>query len=364
MEELLARIDAAPGEELPIDTEADSFHHYFEKVCLFQIATGGAAFLVDPLAPGLSLAPLFARLAERTLLLHGADYDLRLLYRGYGFRAREVFDTMIAAQLLGEKELGLSALLTKRLSITLDKAHQRADWSERPLSADMRAYAAADVLYLPALVAALREELALKDRLEWHREECARLVAIEMRPAEDDPENDWRIKGANGLSSKERAFLKAFWTVREERAKELDRPPFRVLTNDKLIHGTRLAAKGERDIALVFPGPRPLPSSFARALREALEAARAQPPADWPGMKRGEKAEADPQLERAVDALRKKRDAAALALGMDPVVVAPKAAVAALARAQLRRGNDGASPATLAAESGVSRWRAEILLST
>jgi len=120
--------------------------------------------------------------------------------------------------------------------------------------------------------------------------------------------------------------------------------------------------EGQRDIALVFPGPRPLPGSFARKLKEALEAARALPAADWPGMKRGEKAEADPQLERAVDALRKKRDAKALALGMDPVVVAPKAAVAALARAQLRLGT-AESPATLAAESGVSRWRADVLLS-
>jgi len=128
--EVLDRIDATKG-PLALDTEADSFHHYFEKVCLIQIATEDRVFLVDPLVPAstLDLSPLMERLSTRLLLLHGADYDLRLLNRTYGFRASAIFDTMIAAQLLGEPEIGLAALLGKHMGVTLDKTNQRADWS-------------------------------------------------------------------------------------------------------------------------------------------------------------------------------------------------------------------------------------------
>lgn len=356
---LLDRLDTEPAAPVALDTEADSFHHYYEKVCLVQVGLGADAFLADPLA-GVDLAPLFARLAGRALLLHGADYDLRLLYRGYGFRTSDLFDTMIAAQLLGEKEIGLAALLAARVGVSLDKAHQRADWSERPLSSSMTAYAAADVVHLPALAASLRADLEAKGRLPWHAEECARLAQTAFpgeRPA--DTENDWRIKGSNGVSDKERAFVRALWEVREARARALDRPPFRILTNERLLAAAALAARGERDLTKLFPGPRPLPSPFAHALKAALEAAAALEPADWPKPRRGERAEADPALERDVDALRKMRDAKAVALGLDPGVLGSRAALTAAAR--VRRAHGRVTPQLLADEAGLSRWRAEIL---
>ena len=356
---LLARLDAEPGAPVALDTEADSFHHYYEKVCLVQVGLGADAFLVDPLA-GVDLAPLFARLQARPLLLHGADYDLRLLFRGYGFRATSLFDTMIAAQLVGEKEIGLAALLTARAGVTLDKAHQRADWSERPLSPSMAAYAAADVVHLPALVASLTADLVAKGRLAWHAEECARLAETAF-PSERaaDTENDWRIKGSNGVSDKERAFVRAFWEVREARARALDRPPFRVLTNERLLAAAALAAKGERELAQLFPGPRPLPGPFAQALKGALEAAAAVAPADWPKPRRGERAETDPALERDVDALKKARDAKAVALGLDPGFLGSRAALTAAAR--VKRAHGRLTPELLATEAGLSRWRAELL---
>ena len=140
-------LDQRPAADVALDTEADSFHHYFEKACLLQLAWDGTAYLVDPLAP-LDVPALLERLAPRRLLMHGADYDLRLLFRGYGFRATSLFDTMLAAQLLGEKEIGLAALLSARAGVTLDKTHQRSDWSARPLAPPMVAYAASDVLHL------------------------------------------------------------------------------------------------------------------------------------------------------------------------------------------------------------------------
>ncbi|HQR47070.1 MAG TPA: ribonuclease D [Thermoanaerobaculia bacterium] len=274
---LLARLDALPAEPVSLDTEADSFHHYFEKVCLVQVEVAGEVFLVDPLGGG-PLAPLLERLAGRRLLMHGADYDLRLLFRDHAFRAGTLFDTMIAAQLLGEREIGLSALLSKRLGVFLDKAHQRADWSARPLPPGMVAYAAADVAHLPALVASLEAELAATGRLAWHDEECARLAAAPFPGRrETDPENHWRIKGTNALSAKERAFVRALWEVREARARALDLPPFRVLTNERLTAAARLAAAGESDLLKLFPGPRPLPGALATEIRRAVDAARRLP---------------------------------------------------------------------------------------
>jgi ribonuclease D len=359
LEGLLERLDAVPAEAVALDTEADSFHHYYEKVCLVQIGLGSGAFLVDPLA-GVALEPLLSRLAARELHLHGADYDLRLLYRGYGFRAATLFDTMIAAQLLGEREIGLASLLSARVGVTLDKAHQRADWSRRPLTPAMSAYAAADVLHLPALVASLSADLEAKGRLAWHAEECARLARAAFPVTRVlDPENDWRIKGSNGLGDLERAFLRALWEARDARARSLDQPPFRVLTNERLLAAASLAARGTRDLSKLFPGPRELPAAFARALTSALAQAAALAPADWPKARRGERVESDPALEREVEALKKLRDARAQALGLDPGFLGSRAALTGAAR--VRRAHGALTPDLLVAEAGLSRWRAEIL---
>jgi ribonuclease D len=356
---LLAALDARPEADVALDTEADSFHHYFEKVCLLQLCLEGVAALVDPLA-ALDVAALLSRLAPRRLLVHGADYDLRLLYRGYGFRATSVFDTMIAAQLLGEREIGLAALLSARVGVTLDKAHQRADWSERPLTPSMVAYAAADVLHLEALVASLARDLAAKGRLAWHAEECARLSATAFPASrEADPENDWRIKGTNALTDRERAFARALWQAREERARSLDRPPFRVLTNERLLPAAKSAAGGETDLAKLFPGPRPLPEALATAVRAALVRAAALPPSEWPKGRRGERVEADPALERDVEVLKKSRDAKAASLGLDPGVLASRAVLTAAAKT--RRANGCLTADLLVREDGLSRWRAELL---
>ena len=354
---LVDDLAAHPGDAVALDTEADSFHHYFEKVCLLQLARDGEAWLVDPLA-GLDLAPLFALLAGRRLLLHGADYDLRLLSRGHGFRPREIFDTMVAAQLLGLREIGLAALLSQRLGVTLDKSSQRADWSRRPLAPALVAYAASDVLHLHALVTSLEADLAASGRAAWHAEECARLLAQDLSPAPEDPETDWRIKGTNGLAPKERAFLRELWRAREERARALDLPPFRVLHNEALVALARRAAAGERDLAALFP--RPVPAAFAARLREALRAAESLPPSAWPAARRGEPVRPEPALEKAVNALKARRDATAQRLGIDPGVLASRATLVDVARAELAARRP-LSPADLVAATGISRWKAELL---
>lgn len=360
LDALLAELDAHPADDVALDTEADSFHHYFEKVCLLQIARSGTAWLVDPLAR-LDLPPLFAVLSTRRLLLHGADYDLRLLSRGHGFTPRALFDTMLAAQLLGEKEIGLAALLSSRLGVTLDKSSQRADWSRRPLSPTLVAYAASDVLHLHQLVALLEADLVAKGRLAWHAEECARLLAQDFSPAPDDPETDWRIKGSNALSPKERAFLRELWPVREERARSLDVPPFRVLHNEALLAVCRRAAGGETRLAELFP--RALPPPFASRVREALERAAALPPSAWPPPRRGEIVRPEPALEKAVNRLKTRRDAVARGLGLDPGVLASRAALVEIARAELAVRRP-LPPTDLVAATGISRWKADLLAET
>lgn len=355
---LVAALDSRPGAEVALDTEADSLHHYFEKACLLQLAFDGRAWLVDPLAPAVDLAPLLSRLSDRPLLLHGADYDLRLLKRGFGFSAARVFDTMIAAQLLGEPQIGLAALAAKRLGVVLDKSSQRADWSERPIPDHRAAYAAADVLHLAALAASLRADLEAAGRLAWHAEECERLLLSPMEPAPPDPENDWRVKGTNALSDRERAFLRELWSAREARAREIDRPPFRVATNERLVEAARLAAAGERDPARLIPSARGLPPAFARAVESAVARAEALAPADWPRRKSGSVRDADPALEAEVRRLKDRRDALARRHALDPGVLAPRALLVVAARLKLETGSVTAEALVAA---GASRWRAALL---
>ncbi|MCL4808941.1 MAG: HRDC domain-containing protein, partial [Thermoanaerobaculia bacterium] len=233
-----------------------------------------------------------------------------------------------------------------------------ADWSRRPLSPTLVSYAASDVLHLHALVASLEADLRAKGRLDWHAEECSRLLAQDLSAAPDDPENDWRIKGSNSLSPKERAFLRELWRARDERARALDLPPFRVLHNEALLALSRRAAGGEHDLAALFP--RPVPPAFASRLKEALETARALPPSSWPPPRRGEPVRPEPQLEKAVHALKVRRDAAAQRLGIDPGVLASRAALLDVARAELAARRP--LPADdLVAATGMSRWKAALL---
>jgi len=160
---------------LALDTEADSLHAYPEKVCLIQISTVAGDRLVDPLAP-VNLDPFFAALNEHDLIMHGADYDLRLLRKHHEFVPRAIFDTMLAARLLGERQFGLSSLVEKFLGVKLDKASQKADWARRPLTERMETYARNDTHHLKPLADKLRLELQQKGRLAWHQESCARLI--------------------------------------------------------------------------------------------------------------------------------------------------------------------------------------------
>ena len=210
LESLVAEIAGSP---FALDTEADSFHHYHEKVCLVQLTADRGDVLVDPLA-GIDLEPLRAPLedAGTRKILHGADYDVRILHRDFRFSPRGIFDTMIAARLTGATAFGLAALLEAHLDVRLDKAHQRADWSIRPLPVAMADYAAADTRYLHALAAILEARLAELGRLDWAREEFERIEVVRWKNGEEPSPDAWRkTKGATSLDRRALAVLQELW---------------------------------------------------------------------------------------------------------------------------------------------------------
>jgi ribonuclease D len=221
---------------LGIDTEADSRHHYPEKVCLVQVGTGDRVYLIDSLAK-IDLSPLGAALADpsKQKLLHGADFDLRGLNRDWGFEVRNLYDTNVAARFAGLERFGLAALIEDLLGLVIPKEQrlQRADWSRRPLAQDALDYAAGDVIHLPAVRDALDAKLAALGRTEWVREEFQRFEEIRYVPP--DPETVFlSVKGTRGLNGKQLAVLKELYAFREGEARRLNRPTAFVLTPEAM----------------------------------------------------------------------------------------------------------------------------------
>jgi ribonuclease D len=323
-----------------LDTEADSLHHYFEKTCLLQVGVAGEIHLVDPLA-GLDLMPLIGGLQKvPCLLLHGADYDLRLLLRDFGFRPGPVFDTMLAAQLLGLEKISYAALVERTTGVQIDKKSQKADWSRRPLSVEMEEYAAGDVHYLPAVARLLAAELEVAGRADWHRECCewtvAQVVNGPVFPETDD-DRKWRIKGWHSLKhNRALAILRELWQWRDDEARKADLPPFKVLHNETLIAlaAWHHASPEERETKRI-PEPR-LPKSFGngrklRAIQEAIERALALPESSYPGPLSVPKSERPPADEALVAALRHVRDRHAKLVQIDPGILFSSSAIAQVA---------------------------------
>lgn len=233
--ELIAVTARLKGEPfLACDLEADSQHHYREKVCLLQISVPTANFVIDPLScPDISpLAPLFADPSVRKIF-HGADYDVRSLHRDFGIDIVNLFDTMIACQFLGEAEFGLAAVLRKRFGVELDKRFQKADWSRRPIPSDMMDYAVKDTSLLIPLYLQLEKELLEKKRFDWVMEECEILSTVRMAERKDEP-LFLRFKGAAKLPPASLAVLEQLLAFRDTEAERRDLPPFKILGTETI----------------------------------------------------------------------------------------------------------------------------------
>lgn len=314
---------------LALDTEADSLHAYPEKVCLIQISTAaGDDRLVDPLA-GIDINPFLDALAGRELIFHAADYDLRLLRKHHEFTPTMIFDTMLAARLLGERQFGLSHLVEKFLGVKLDKGAQKADWARRPLTEKMEAYARNDTRYLKPLEDKLKTELRAKNRLEWHQESCARLITECSQPPVVDPDSIWRIKGSTFLERGALAVLRELWHWREREAVTANRPPFFVLAHDKMI-AICVAVSERKPVDHLIP-PRMHPRRREN-LRQAIHAAQALPSEKFPEKVRHRHQRPTEDEFRRYRELEKRRNQRAHELSIDPTLIAPKSVLGDLAR--------------------------------
>jgi len=356
-EALAAWAEGIGGGPLAVDTEADSFHHYREKVCLVQLSAAGRHALVDPLA-SIDLSPLRAPFEDDSVpkILHGADYDIRLLSRDFGLVVAGLGDTMIAARLLGEPALGLAALLEKHLGVTLDKAHQRADWSKRPLPESMRAYAVEDTRHLETLASILEERLETLGRSAWMREECDRLCGVRWRDRrDDDPEPFRRTKGARALDRAGLAVLRELWIWRDATARKRDKPLFRVLRDETLLALAITPPSSIGDLARVAGFPDYLVRS--PSANDVLDAARrgvSSPEADWPEIRVDVRERLQPAVEARIGVIRQRRDELARALELDPSVLASRGVVEEMAK----RWEAGDDPWEV---SDLRRWQTGLL---
>lgn len=308
--------------EIAVDLEMDSLHHYREKVCLLQVSTREQNWLLDPLALP-TLAPLAAPLAnpQIVVVMHGSDYDIRSLHRDFGIEVTNLFDTMIAARFLGIGEFGLAALLKARFGIELDKKYQKADWSKRPLSREMCAYASADTSDLLPLYDQFREELVQKGRLEWLEEEGR--IVCQARVSDKDGPLFLYCKGANKLRGHSLAILEELLQLRDRQSELLDRPPFKVLSADTLIDVAENRPRSLHDLSL-FKGMTPGQiQRHGAGILSAVERGLATPEADLPRFPRGTRKEVLERVKERLKNLKSWRERSSRELGLDPGMLAP-----------------------------------------
>jgi ribonuclease D len=353
--DLIRQIEAT--NRVALDTEADSLHSYREKLCLLQISVPVEVILseveesrsadskiiprgpstslrlavskqhdlvVDPLS-NLDLKPLRYVLQSREIVLHAADYDLRMLRRGLNFTASRIFDTVVAARLLGIREFSLGALVKRFFGIELHKHSQKANWALRPLPPRMLKYALDDVHYLLLLAAKLEKELKRVQRRDWFRQSCERAIESAASGRERTEDELWRIAGAGALDPHTGAVLRALWQWREAEAELADRPPFHILHNRELLEAAGNFTSGR------VPDYKHFSARRRQTFREAARIALQSPQSEWPVMRRRSGSRPTAEMRRRADELRERRDKSAGQLGLERSFIASRGALEAIA---------------------------------
>jgi len=318
-----------PHDRVAIDTEADSLHCYREKLCLLQVTIPEADFVVDPLAL-LDLQQLSAALKPKEIVLHGADFDLRLLRRSADFVPERVFDTVIAARLLGLRQFSLAALVQRYFDIDLPKGSQKANWAKRPLPKRMLAYAVNDTHYLLELAERMERELTEIGRIDWFRQSCDRAMEQTAIQRSREPDEMWRISGSGALRGRAAAILRELWQWREKEAEAVDRPPFHILQNEELLRAASRFHAGEK------PDYRHFSTRRRGAFMAAAERALEMNETEWPVPKRRFGARRTAEANRRVEQLRQRRDRAAAELNLEASFVAPRGALESIAAEENR----------------------------
>lgn len=317
---------------LALDTEGASFHRFVDRIYLLQLSTREQTAIIDPIPIGTpSLLGDLLEHRDVEIVFHDADYDLRLLQQDYRWHVRNIFDTRIAAQLLGIRAFGLAALLERFFGVKLDKKHQRADWSMRPLPQGMLDYAAQDTIHLLELRDRLKHDLEHAGRWDWAREEFALLEGTKW--GDDDSANAFlRIKGARDLTRRELAVLRELVPWRDAIARQLDRATFRVVGNEQLLDIARQQPATRDALGAIKGMPRALLESRGSEVLDAVKRGLAVPDAELPRFPKAARWDRDPDFDVRVSALKTVRDEAATRLDLDPGVLCARDRLEAVAR--------------------------------
>src|SRR6266403_6103385 len=320
--ELLPQIESV--DRVAVDTEADSLHCYREKLCLLQVSLPGCDYIVDPLAD-VDLTLLGTALEQKEIVLHGADFDLRLLRRGLNFAAQCIFDTVIGARLLGIREFSLAALVKRYFDVELGKGSQKANWARRPLSARMLEYAMNDTHYLLPLVERLESQLKQFHRIDWLRQSCQRAVEQAAVERARDKDELWRIRGSGLLRGRAAAVLRALWQWREKEAEAADRPPFHILQNHELLNAAVSFASEK------LPDYRHFSSRRRQVFRQAAQTAMRLSEEEWPVSLRRFGTRPSAGMMARTEELRRRRDRGARDLDLEPAFIASRSTLEAIA---------------------------------
>lgn len=334
LEPLLAALERV--KEVSLDTEADNMFHYRTRVCLMQFLVGEEVFLLDLLAPNLKLDPLWKVLAKKHLIMHGSDFDLRLLHDLCRFQPQSLFDTMLAAQLLGRSRIGLASLLEENFGVELDKNGQKANWSKRPITPKLLDYASLDVWHLPALRDILAKEIEKRGRTDWLDQQCRAQIQNGFEGFAPATENDWRIGRSERLRGPGLGVLHAVWHWREAQAQRLDTPPFKVCGNALVLKIAETADSGATEteiLAQVHLGKRH--DRIFPSLAAAVRAGLARDPKTLPrrpGRDPNHVSLTQSEIELQ-ERIRADRDRIATALGFEATLIANRSQLAQIARA-------------------------------
>jgi ribonuclease D len=350
----------AIGGPVALDCEAAGFHRYTDRLCLVQLTTvDGVDYILDPLA--FDVADLLRDPLEDPavgILMHGADYDLRLLDRDLSINLAGLVDTQAAASVLGARSLGLSSLLESYLDISLEKKYQRADWAKRPLPEDMLDYAASDTRHLHALVGRLQEELARTERVSWAREEYRELETIRWE-GDDDADPVTKVKGAHHLPPRDVALLREALGWRDAIARRLDRAPFRVASDKVLVDVVRERPADVHELGRMKGMNGRLAHAEGEDLLAALAAVDARGDDELEGYPPREggngRGRPPPEVEERMDRLKAVRNARADALDLARGTLLPNAALLEIAWVE------PASEQELRAVPGVKGWQVDAI---
>ena len=343
---------------LAVDTESNSLYVYREQVCLIQVTVPGTDYLIDPLALN-DISELGPLLSDPGVLkvLHGAEYDLTVLNRDFGFTLANLFDTMWASRILGWPAHGLAALLKDQFGVSLNKKYQRANWGLRPLPAAQLDYARLDTHYLLPLYEIQQQELEATDRWPQARHRFRLLLETRWEPKPFDPEGFWRLSGARNLDSVGRGVLRELYLYREQRAEAENRPPFRVISNKALVSVSERRPQGRSELQQIKGVSGRMVKRYGQGLLAAIRRGEKNPLSwdDRPRSENGSKHNGRPSAacQARFEALRTWRNVTAEARGVEPDIILTNQILWAIAHKnpRSRADLDGGDP--------LARWQVD-----